>query len=318
MSGQLVVWADGAQRRHSFLGFPYAVMKKYADDGGGRQAALITYYGFLSLFPLLLVGVAVLSKALVAHPSLREQLIDALVPRELRDTVDHAVASMPSSGIPFVIGILGLLFAGTGVVFSAYETLNHLAGVPRRARFTLVPRYIRTIAMLIVVLVGGLAVATLTVLATTLVHTNGGQQVAAAAGSAAVVFLVLLAAIKLLVARAISLRAAWPAAATGGLLIAAVLSVGARLLTALVARSGAVYGSFATVVGSFTLLYLVSQLLLYSAESAIVHRARLWPRALDSADPTTADVQVLTRLATEQERLAVERVQAHFGSDVTD
>ena len=37
-------WADGVQRRHGVLGFPYAVVKKYGDDDGGREAALITYY----------------------------------------------------------------------------------------------------------------------------------------------------------------------------------------------------------------------------------------------------------------------------------
>jgi membrane protein len=307
-----MVWIDGVQRRRGLVGFPYAVVRKYVDDGAGRHAALITYYGFLSMFPLLLVGVAVLRKVLVAHPSAREQWIDALVPRQLRDTVDQAVASMPSSGIPFVVGVIGLLFAATGVVFSAYETLNHLAGVPRRARFTLLPRYVRTFAMLIVVLAGGLAVAALTVLATALVHTRGVQQLSAAVGSAVVVFVVLLVAVKLLIARPVRLRRAWPAAAIGGVAIAAVLSLGARLLAALVARSGAIYGSFATVVGIFTLLYLVSQLLLYSAETAIVHHARLWPRALDTARPTAADLQVLTRLAEEQERVAAERIHARF------
>ena len=75
----MLAWADAAQRRHGVLGFPYAVMKKYGDDDGGRQAALITYYGFLSIFPLLLVAVSVLSKILIDHPSLRARLIDALV-----------------------------------------------------------------------------------------------------------------------------------------------------------------------------------------------------------------------------------------------
>jgi uncharacterized BrkB/YihY/UPF0761 family membrane protein len=313
VGGRLIRRVDDVQRRHGVFGFPYAVVKKYVDDGGGRHAALITYYGFLSMFPLLLAGVAVLSKVLVAHPSIREQVVDALVPRDLRATVDRAVTTMPSSGIPLIIGLIGLLFAAAGVVFSAYETLNHLAGVPRRARFTLLPRYLRTLAMLIVVLAGALAVAALTVLATALVHSNGVEQLAAAAGSAVVVFLVLLAAVKLLVARPIRLCAAWPAAALGGVTVAAVLSLGARLLAALVTRSGAIYGSFATVVGIFTLLYLVSQLLLYSAETALVHRARLWPRALDTARPTAADLQVLTRLAEEQERLASERIHARFG-----
>ena len=156
----LVAWADAAQRRHGLLGFPYAVMKKYSDDDGGRQAALITYYSFLSIFPLLLVAVSVLSKVLVDHPSLRARLIDALVPPELQPTIDHAVTTMPSSGLPFVLGLIGLLSAGTGVVFSAYETLNHLAGVPRRSRFGFVPRYARVLLMLVVVLVGGVAAAT--------------------------------------------------------------------------------------------------------------------------------------------------------------
>ena len=39
---RVIAWADRLQREHGVLGFPYAVIKKYGDDGGGRQAALIT------------------------------------------------------------------------------------------------------------------------------------------------------------------------------------------------------------------------------------------------------------------------------------
>jgi hypothetical protein len=73
-------WADSVQRRHGVLGFPYAVVKKYGDDDGGREAALITYYGFLSIFPLLLLGVAILSRVLAANPDLKQRLIDEIVP----------------------------------------------------------------------------------------------------------------------------------------------------------------------------------------------------------------------------------------------
>jgi hypothetical protein len=45
---RIIAWADRLQRKHGVLGFPYAVVKKYGDDEGGRQAALITYYGFLA------------------------------------------------------------------------------------------------------------------------------------------------------------------------------------------------------------------------------------------------------------------------------
>jgi len=59
----LLAWVDALQRRHVVLGFPFAVIRKYGDDGGWRHAALITYYGFLSVFPILLVGVAVVRRA---------------------------------------------------------------------------------------------------------------------------------------------------------------------------------------------------------------------------------------------------------------
>ena len=33
----IIAWADRLQRRHSVFGFPYAVVKKYGDDAGGRK-----------------------------------------------------------------------------------------------------------------------------------------------------------------------------------------------------------------------------------------------------------------------------------------
>ena len=136
---RVIAWADGLQRRHGVLGFPYAVIKRYGDDAGGREAALITYYGFLSIFPLLLLGVAVLSRVLDSHPALRERLVDAVVPQALRSTVDHSLATLPTSTIPLVTGLIGLLFSGTGVVFSVYQTLNHVAAVPHRCRASFSP-----------------------------------------------------------------------------------------------------------------------------------------------------------------------------------
>src|SRR6516165_10098845 len=89
---RIIAWADQLQRRHSVFGFPYAVVKKYGDDAGGREAALITYYGFLSIFPLLLLGVAVLSRVLASNPELRERLTNAIVPQALQPTVEHSLA----------------------------------------------------------------------------------------------------------------------------------------------------------------------------------------------------------------------------------
>ena len=301
-------WADGVQRRHGVLGFPYAVVKKYGDDDGGREAALITYYGFLSIFPLLLLGVAILSRVLVASPDLQQRLIDEIVPPVLQSTVEQSVSSLPTSTVPFIAGLIGLLFAGTGVVFSVYQTLNNVAAVPRRIRAGFFPRYIRVFVMLATLVLGALAVGALTVAVTALPGLPGTERALAALGSALVIFAVLLLGARLLLSRPAPLRALWPSAALGAATVTLVLSLGPPLLARLVSNAGPVYGSFATVAGMFALLYLVSQALVYSAEIAAVRYARLWPRALDQNRPTAADARAIALLARAQERIPSARV----------
>ena len=306
---RVIAWADRLQRRRAVLGFPYAVLKKFGDDEGGREAALLTYYGFLSIFPLLLLGVAVLSRVLADRPDLRQRLITAIVPQALRSTVEHSVTTLPASTIPFVAGLIGLLFSGTGVVFSVYQTLNHVAAVPYRLRPGFVSRYVRVFAMLAALLLGAVAVGALTVVAAALPGVPGVQRATAVLGSALVVFAVLLLAARLLLARPAPVRALWPGALLGAAAITLVLNVGAPLLARLVSKAGAVYGSFATVAGMFALLYLVNQALVYAAEVAAVRQARLWPRALDLSRPTAADTRALALLAREQERIPAARVE---------
>jgi len=105
----------------------------------------------------------------------------------------------------------------------------------------------------------------------------------------------------------------------GALVVSLVLALGTRLLAPLVARSGPVYGSFASVAAIFALLYLVSQALLYAAEVAVVRQRRLWPRALVtsrglhrptwSRSPTWPSVQ---------ERIPLQRIEVRFDRAVHD
>ena len=310
---RVIAWADRLQRKHGVLGFPYAVVKKFGDDEGGREAALITYYGFLSIFPLLLLGVAVLSRVLTDHPDLRQRLITAIVPQALQSTVEHSVTTLPTSTIPFVAGLIGLLFSSTGVVFSVYQTLNHVAAVPYRLRAGFVSRYVRVLVMLAMLLGAG-AVGALTVVAAALPRVPGVERATAALGSALVVFAVLLLAARLLLARPAPVRALWPGALLGAAAVTLALNAGAPLLARLVTKAGAVYGSFATVAGMFALLYLVNQALVYAAEVAAVRHARLWPRALDLSRPTAADTRALALLAREQERIPAARIQLRLAA----
>ena len=211
--------------------------------------------------------------------------------------------------VPFIAGLIGLLFSGTGVVFSAYQTLNHVAAVPRRVRAGFASRYVRVFAMLAMLLLGALAVGALTVVVTALPGVPEAERALAALGSAVVIFAVLLFGARLLLARPAPVRALWLAAVLGAAAVTLALNLGAPLLAGLVGKAGPVYGSFATVAGMFALLYLVNQALVYAAEVAAVRYAGLWPRALDLNRPTSADARAFTLLAREQERIPAARVE---------
>ena len=236
------------------------------------------------------------------------------MPQALRSTVEHSLATLPSSTIPFIVGLIGLLLSGTGVVFSAYQTLNHVAAVRHRLRAGFLSRYVRVFVVLAMLLAGALATGALTVVATALPGQPGLERAAAWLGSALVVFAVLLLGAKLLLARPAPVRALWPGAIMGAAAVTVVLNAGTPLLARLVAKAGPVYGSFATVAGMFALLYLVGQALVYAAEVAAVRYARLWPRALDVNRPTAADARALALLAREQERIPAARVEFHLAT----
>ena len=67
----LAATLDRFQQRHRAAGYPLAVLYKYVDDQGAYLAALITYYTFVSLFPLLLLLTTILGFVLHGDPHLR-------------------------------------------------------------------------------------------------------------------------------------------------------------------------------------------------------------------------------------------------------
>ena len=107
---------DGYQRHRRWVGFPLAVVYKFADDQGSYLAALIAYYGFLSLFPLLLLLVTILGFVLQNDPELQEQLLDSalgqfpVIGSQLRDNVD----SLKGNGAGLALGIVLTLYGCLG------------------------------------------------------------------------------------------------------------------------------------------------------------------------------------------------------------
>lgn len=130
---RLLASVDGWQRRHAPGGFPVAVLKKFGEDRASSLAALIAYYAFISLFPLLLAFVSILGFVLEDNPSLRQDVVDTALARipvigaELRDDVQP----LTGSGIALAIGLAGALWAGLGVTLALGRAFAEIWDTPR-------------------------------------------------------------------------------------------------------------------------------------------------------------------------------------------
>jgi membrane protein len=294
---------DRLQSRHWWAGFPYAVLKKYTDDQASRQAALLTYYGFLNLFPLALVFVAVLSAVLRNNPERVQEVLDELVSPQYQQTVLSAYNAMPDSGLPLVVGVLGLLLSGMGIAFAAYMALNQFWAVPYRERYGFGPRYLRVFIALFLVGVCAFLVAAAGILTGNLSGLVWIQRLALFAVTALIGFLGIYFTAHLLTARRLTWADLWLGCLLGGLGVALVFTLGSPLLAVLIQRSTPVYGAFATVVGSLGLIYLAAQVLVISMEICVVRRWQLWPRGLDINLLFEADQRAYRILGRMDERM---------------
>jgi YihY family inner membrane protein len=309
---------DRLQQRHSVLGVPFAVVKKYGDDLGGRHAALLAYYAFMSLFPLLLVFVTLLGYALANDPQLQQELIDTLARQfpVLGTQIEDNVRTIQGSGLALAVGVLGTLWGGLGITQSAQDAMNDLWNIPRRQRPNFWWRLARGLVALLLVVAE--------VLAATLLAQRGVVgpgllgRVGLLAGSFLLNLLLLAVLFQVLTGRRQRWRWLLPGAAVGALGWSVLQSVGVTIISRQLEQANLVYGVFAVVIVLLGWLYLSCQLVLYAAEINVVLARRLWPRSLLQPPLTEPDRQVLTALARAEERRPEQRVQVTFLPEASD
>jgi membrane protein len=307
----VVAKIDAWQRRHVAAAVPVAVAKKFREDGASSLAALIAYYAFFSLFPLLLVFVSVLGFVLQGDPSLRDDVLHTalsqipVVGAEVRDQV-HPLSG---SGVALAVGVAGALWAGLAVTVAVSRAFAAIWDVPRVEQPSGLTARVRGLAALVVlaaVLIGSSAAAGL---AAGGGIDPAGERAAAVAISLAANTGFFLALFALLTPRPWRVRDLLPGVVLAGLGWLALQSVGGWYVDHTVAGASSTYGTFALVIGLLSWLWVGSQLLLVAAEANVVVRRRLWPRSLsgtlEPADRVALERLAQTMIADPRERIAV-------------
>jgi membrane protein len=304
---------DRWQQATPLIALPAAVMKKFLDDSASRLAALIAYWGFFSIFPLLLVFVSILGFLLEGNPDFQQNVLDSTVAQipVIGDQLSRDVGSLEGNGVALAIGIVAAIWAGLGVTLAIGNALDDVWAVPRLDRPDFVESRLRGLAVLAVI---GSANVVSTAVVT--LARNGTIQpplagIVSFCGSVTIDFIVYLVAFRLLTAARVTTRQVLPGVILGTISWLGMQTLGGLYVEHVLTRSSETYGIFAAVIGLLSWLWLSAQLTLVAAEVNVVLDQRLWPRSLFGG-LAAADERAMRLVAEAEQRDRRERIAVTF------
>jgi YihY family inner membrane protein len=304
----LVDRIDHFQRRHRPLAFVWGVFKRYLEDSGNHFAALVSYYAFFSIFPLLLVLVTTLGIVLADHPELRQQIIDSAVAQFPVVGEQIAENSLDGHGILLAAGLIATLYAGLRAIDALQHAMNTMWNVPQYRRPNILKRKLRDLAVVGVLGLGVIA-ATVASGVGAFVPMPALGRTFSLVGTAAVNVAVLLMMFRLLTNCPLQIRRTLPGALLGGLSLMGLQVLGGVYVRDVVQEAGDTYGVFAVVLGLLTWVAVQARIVIVGSEVNVVWDDHLWPRGMSNRDPTDADLRAY-RLSTERESRRAEHTDA--------
>ena len=272
------------------------MIKKYGDDRGGSLAALITFYGFLSVFPLLLLLITVAGLVVGPNSHAENQIVHSalsefpIIGTNLKDSIRALHRATP---LAFIVSALGLFWGSLGVTNHIQRASETVWGIPRHQEAALLRRVQRSLMLL-----GTISAVVVGSTVLTGISTIGGGKLSAypaaywtytLAGAAMVNLAAYLLALHILAPDGTRWRSLLPGTLVGGLGWTALETLGGVLVSHALRHTSALYGFFATVLGLVFWLSLGSQLFVYASEFNVVLARHLWPRHLDEPPPVHGD-----------------------------
>ena len=310
---------DQFQRRHPVVAFPIAVLYKYLDDSGGYLAALIAFFGLLSLFPLLLLLSTILGFALSGNSELQREVLNSalhqfpVVGPQLRDPERFG-----GGVLGLVIGVLGSVYGALGVAQASQYAMNTAWSIPRNERPNPIKARLRSLLLL---LTAGIALLGTTVLSA--IGSSGAGslglllRVLVLAASIGLNVAVFVFGFRIATARDLTVGQVMPGAISAAVLWQLLQSFGVLYVAHVVRHASSVNSVFAVVLGLITFLYLTAIVVVLCVEVNVVHVNKLHPRALmtpftDRVNLTRADENAYTRQAKTQRMKGFEEVNVAF------
>ena len=312
---------DKFQRRHPVIGFPLAVVYKYFDDQGPYLAAIIAFYSFIAIFPLLLISTSILGFFLQDDPELRDRLLDtALSQFPIVGVELGRPEGLEGSTSAIVIGALAATYGSLNLGQAAQNAAHITWAVPRNSRTNAVLQRLRSLVLLAF---AGLGILALAVASSLLANPDaigvdaGDLSWAIRITGFVVTSVIFIGLFRLVSGGRASTRSVLPGALAASVMWQLLQLVGNAFVTNVIASAGQMTDTFALVLGLVAFLYLAGMLIVLSLEINVVLRRRLYPRALltpftDNVSPTAADLKAYTGYAKSQRHKGFQSIESTF------
>jgi YihY family inner membrane protein len=302
---------DAYQHDHRSLAVPMAVVKKFGDDQGGNLAALVAYFAFFSLFPLLLVFTTILGFVLHNNPSAQES-VEKSVLHQLPIIGDQIqLHSLKGSVVALVIGLVTSLLAGLGVTGAAQNAMDRVWAVPFKERPNFLQSRIRGLGLL-----AFLGLLFIISTAASGIVSGGfggiGDLVVGYVIALIVNFALFFAAFRAMTASVIPNRDLRVGTIVAGVLWTILQALGGYFIAHVLNKQSDAGKTFGLVIALLVWLHLGAQVLIYSAEINVVVTRRLWPRSFFGPPESPADKRTLRALAKVEERSDQQHIDVEF------
>lgn len=320
---------DRYQREHSWIGFPIAVAYKIFDDRAPYLAALVTYYSFVSLFPLILLFLSVIGFVLHRDPHLQQEVVGSALGNlpGLGSQLKRNITGFKGSTGGIIVGLVGVIYGALGATQAAQAAFNQIYAVPRSSQLNPIRSRIRSLGLLSILGTGVLVSSGIALLVSTgndLSSQLGTDLKIVGYGLSFVInFGLFTGGFQLLTATELKARDVM----VGGAIAAGVWELlqafGARYVVHELNHGNALYGVFGVVLATLAWLYLEALSLMVSAEINVILQRHLWPRSLltpftDNVVLTPADEVAYRSYAQAQRFKGFERVDAEFEPPACD
>jgi YihY family inner membrane protein len=299
------VWAkldrlDSYQQRHPALGVPIAVARKFLEDESINLAAVIAFWAFFSIFPLLLLFVTLLGYVL--PPSLQGDVLRSAA-RFFPLLSTDSIGRLSGQWWTLVVGILSALWSGSFVVIAIQSAFNSVWEIPHAQRPSFGAQIKRGVFALGAIALG-LVIST--VISSYVTATALGTSLGVVASLAGYLVAVVLdvglfvVAFRVLTDRDVSTRDVLPGALLSGLVFWLLQQLSSLIIFRYLHNAERIYGNFATVITILSWFYSQSVVTLVGAQLNVVLKERLHPRRLVPAPATEADHRAYDAYAKER------------------